>query len=187
MFYIYAYIDPKTDQPFYIGKGTGSRKFDHLNETSSKKENREKWKIIEELLHAGTPPTIVELESNIESESLAFDREDYYILHYGRKGIDPNGILVNKTIGGKQPPKPVWDENKKKRHSEWNKTYWTEERRKSHRIGVGTVPVTDKMGNSKRIPQSIYDSIDKSGTIDTWEYVPVASKESKRRKLKNQW
>lgn len=183
MFYIYAYIDPTSNAPFYVGKGTGSRKFDHLNETSSRKENREKWQIIEKLLHAGTPPVIVELESNIENESLAFDREDYYILQYGRIGIDPGGILVNKTIGGKQPPKPIWDEKKKKQHSEWNKSYWTKERRTQHRHGAGAISVTDKYGNSCRLAKSIYDALDKSVPIEFWDYVPVASKESKRRKL----
>lgn len=202
MFYIYAYIDPNTNLPFYIGKGKGSRMYDHLNENSSKKENKEKWKIISSLTEKGTPPIIKLLEDNIESEALAFNREDYYILKWGRNGIEPNGILTNKTIGGKQPPKPVWTEEKKKQHSDWNKSYWTEERKKEHREkyiqpltdtgrsqirlhSINSVSVTDKSGNSKRIPKSDYDNMDRSGPINTWEYVSVSSKESKRRKQQN--
>ena len=195
MYYIYVYINPNTGLPFYVGKGSGSRKFDHLNENSSKKENKEKWQVIKHLIDAGTPPTIVELESNIESELLAFNREDYYILKYGRLGIDVNGILTNKTIGGKQPPVPKWDAADRKRHSEFNKTYWTPERRKAHglktkgnnggKTSVGTVNVTDLNGINKRILKSVYDAMPRSDNINNWEYVSVSSKESKRRRQLN--
>lgn len=198
MYYIYAYIDPRDNLPFYIGKGKDSRKFDHLKERSSKKENKEKWQIIKELLDVKTPPIILELENNIEDECMAFNREDYYILKYGRRGIDTNGILTNKTIGGKQPPTPIWNLEKKQQHSNFNKSYWTEEKRKEHGLltkgnkagGIGhtqgTVSVTDLGGNTKRIPKSSYDAIDKTTPINTWEYVAVSSKESKRRiALKN--
>jgi hypothetical protein len=188
MFYIYAYIDPRTDLPFYIGKGKDTRKFDHLNEASSKKENKEKFKIIQELKSLNLFPIITELESNIENELLAYNREDYYILKYGRKGIEPNGVLTNKTIGGKHPPKPIWTKEKRKQHSEFNKLYWTEERKKNHPVNhsVQTVSVTDLYGNSRRIPKTEFDTINKTSDISLWQYVPVASKESKRRKeLKN--
>jgi hypothetical protein len=184
MFYIYAYIDPRTDLPFYIGKGKDTRKFDHLNEASSKKENKEKFKIIKELKSLNLSPVIIELETNIENELMAYNREDYYILTYGRKGIEPNGILTNKTIGGKHPPKPVWTEEKRKQHSKFNKLYWTEERKKNHPIGhsVQTVSVTDLNGNSRRISKIEYDAVNKNSDMSLWKYVPVASKESKRRK-----
>jgi hypothetical protein len=200
MYYIYAYIDPRNNLPFYIGKGKDTRKFDHLNENSSKKENKDKWQIIKELTSLGITPIIQELESNIQNEELAYNREDYYILTYGRKGIEPHGILTNKTIGGKHPPKPNWSTEKRKQHSEWNKTYWTDERKKIHRekhlspvttqgleiiklCSIGTISVTDSDGNSRRIPKSEYDNTDKSIDITKWKYVPVASKESKRRRL----
>ena len=184
MFYIYAYIDPTTDLPFYIGKGKDDRMYDHLNENSSKKENRDKWQIISRLISNNTPPIIKIIENDINDELLAFNREDYYILTYGRKGIDPDGILTNKTIGGKQPPRPLWDDKKKKQHSEWNKFYWSEDRKKAHPIehSIDTVSVTDKLGNSFRISKSNFDSMDRSKDVSEWEYVSVSSKESKRRK-----
>lgn len=158
--------------------------YHHLNESSSKKENKEKWKIIDNLLKNNNPPKIEILENNIENELLAFNREDFYILKYGRKGIDPNGILTNKTIGGKQPPAPNWTVERKKKHSEWNKSYWTEERKQNHNSSgsIETVSVTDQFGQSKRISKFEYDNIDKSGPMDTWKYVSVSSTESKRRK-----
>lgn len=199
MYYIYVYIDPRNKLPFYVGKGKGNRKNHHVFEVSSKKENKEKYEIIQEIISTGAFPIIEELESNIENELMAYNREDYFILKYGRKGIDPGGILTNKTIGGKHPPVPVWTEEKRKRHSDWNKAYWTEERRKEHREkylkpptdsvraqislhSINSVSVTDKFGNSKRILKSDYDRMDRSGPVNTWEYVSVSSKESKRRR-----
>lgn len=199
MYYIYAYIDPRTNFPFYIGKGKGTRKFDHLVEASSKKENREKFKVIKELQMLDLLPIILELESNIKDELLAYNREDFYILKYGRKGIETDGILTNKTIGGKRPPKPVWTEAKRKQHSEWNKTYWTDERKQLHREkhlspttatgleiiklhSIGTVSATDLIGYSKRIPKEQYDSVDRSLPIEQQVFVSVSSNEAKRRR-----
>ena len=192
MYYIYAYIDPRNNLPFYIGKGKGNRKFDHLKEDDSNTENRNKLNIISDLKAIGMAPTIVELETDIDNELLAYNREDFYILKYGRKGIDLNGILANKTIGGKSPPKPVWTEEKKKSHSEFNKEYWTPERRKAHGLRTkgnsggqavkNTVSVIDIDGNTKRIAKSEYDAMPRTGDINTWEYVSVSSNEAKKRK-----
>ena len=75
-------------------------------------------------------------------------------------------------------------EKQKKQHSDWNKEYWTDERKKSHPVehSINTVSVTDLQGNSKRIPKQDYDSMDRSLPIQEWLYVSVSSKEAKRRK-----
>ena len=186
MYYIYAYIDPRDNLPFYIGKGKGYRKNHHIHEDSSKKENKEKYKIIQELLDLGMFPIITELESGIITEPLAYNREDYFILLYGRRGVETGGILTNKTIGGKHPPTPVWTEERKKQHSNWNKSYWTDDRKKLHTVAhsIRTVSVTDRDGNSKRIPKTVYDQMDRTTNINNWEYVSVSSNEGKKRKLK---
>lgn len=195
MYYIYAYIDPRTNTPFYIGKGSRNRKFNHLKEHDGNTENRDKLAVIKELFLLQLAPIIVELESNIENEDLAYNREDYYILTYGRKGFELNGILTNKTIGGKHPPTPVWTAEKKKAHSDFNKSYWTPEKRKAHGLktkgntggksSYGTVNVTDLYGVNKRILKSIYDEMPRPENINNWEYVSVSSKESKRRRQLN--
>ena len=43
MFYIYHYIDPRDNLPFYVGKGSDNRMYDHLYETESNTENRHKF------------------------------------------------------------------------------------------------------------------------------------------------
>lgn len=192
MYYIYEYVDPRTQLPFYIGKGKGERKYDHMNSSLSRNENKEKCKIINELHSLGLSPVINEIESNIENELIAYNREDFYILKYGRRGIDPHGILTNQSLHGR-PPKPIWTDEKKKKHSEFNKLYWTAERRKTHgkefnknsikggKASIGTVSVVDSFGNTQRIPRAQYQLIDKTQPINLQEYVSCASLEGKKR------
>jgi len=52
--YVYLYIDPRDNQPFYVGKGKGRRMLAHLNATSA----TEKVKRIAELRKIGLEPVI---------------------------------------------------------------------------------------------------------------------------------
>ncbi len=52
--YVYLYIDPRTGQPFYVGKGVGNRAFDHLYE----KEDSDKVARIETIRASGQEPMI---------------------------------------------------------------------------------------------------------------------------------
>lgn len=192
MYYIYEYIDPRTNLPFYIGKGKDTRMYDHVRSIQAKRENSNKAQVIQDIIDAGLFPVIREIENNIVIEADAYAREDYYILHYGRKGIDQDGILTNKTLHG-HPPTPIWDDAKKQRHSEFNASYWTNERKTAHRViakanavkgglaAKGTVSVIDLNNTTKRIPQADYLAVDKSKPVEQQEFVSTASKEGKRR------
>lgn len=35
-YYVYALVDPRTDQIFYVGKGVGNRVFQHIAEADGK-------------------------------------------------------------------------------------------------------------------------------------------------------
>lgn len=52
--YVYLYLDPRTDQPFYVGKGVGNRCFAHLDG----KGDSEKDAVLKELRAIGLEPQI---------------------------------------------------------------------------------------------------------------------------------
>jgi len=52
--YVYVYIDPRNSEPFYIGKGKGSRLFSHLNELIQSKKVRR----IQEIRDEGFEPEV---------------------------------------------------------------------------------------------------------------------------------
>ena len=196
MYYIYEYVDPRTNLPFYIGKGKDNRMYDHINNNHTKLENLDKSKKIKDITDSGFQPIIRIIENNITIEEEAYLKENYYILLYGRAGIDPNGILTNKSLYGR-PPTPVWDDLKKQKHSEFNSRYWTKERKDAHRpiakqnaikggkAVEGTVPVVDRNGITKRISKKDYLSIDKLIAPENRDYVSTASKEGRKRLQKS--
>lgn len=102
MYYIYKLVDPRTNIPFYIGKGKGRRAETHLwdiPETRNKyKENK-----IAEIRRSGTEPTIAYLIENIYDETVAYNIEAELISYYGRKGYEKNGILTNVCADNRPP------------------------------------------------------------------------------------
>ena len=54
--YVYVYVDPRNNKPFYIGKGQGNRALGHLYDEND--PNREKAEKIKEIRDAGMYPDI---------------------------------------------------------------------------------------------------------------------------------
>lgn len=130
MFYVYIYYHPQTKQPFYVGKGSGSRYKKHLLETKDNTENYKKWAYIEGLRNKGLEP-IVEKVFETCDEELAYNEETRLIRQYGRQGIDEDGKLTN-ICEDSRPPKrvgPLSEEHKKKiskahkGHTKYNPEY----------------------------------------------------------------
>ena len=96
-YYVYLYIDPRTNLPFYVGKGIGDRKYYHLTETLETTINKRKYYRIQSIRRAGLEPIIEERHSML-SEVIAYELEEKLIRQYGRKGYDQNGILMNISI-----------------------------------------------------------------------------------------
>lgn len=95
--YFYIYYDPETLQPFLVGKGSKERAYDHLKEKLENTNNPHKFYKIQQILPL--KPIIKIFPCSSEDE--AYNTEEMLIKHFGRKGINKNGILTNIHPGGK--------------------------------------------------------------------------------------
>lgn len=103
-FYVYAYKDPNTLEPFYIGKGLKDRASMHLHEAKNPKHTPEnyynpyKLNKIRQIIDTGNEPVIEKLYVDLTEEE-AFSYEVSLIEDLGRV-VDGTGILTNLTSGG---------------------------------------------------------------------------------------
>lgn len=94
--YVYMLIDPRSNQPFYVGKGRGNRCRFHLDEAKYYTKRKSlKLNKIRKLFLLGMEPTIVKVEENV-TDAQAIDLEVLLIAELRDIGIP----LTNMTDGG---------------------------------------------------------------------------------------
>jgi hypothetical protein len=99
--YVYAYLDPISKLPFYIGKGKGRRMYHHLTEAKkevSKETNLHKIRKIQKILDTGLEPEIIVIDSELTDED-AYELEEFMIGWIGRCDMG-TGSLTNMSDGG---------------------------------------------------------------------------------------
>jgi hypothetical protein len=92
-YYVYALKDPRSSpaRPFYIGKGTGSRAYDHLVTP----DRTRKYARIKEIVDAGARPLIdILVEDLTEAQALRLEAE--LISAFGT--ADTGGLLTNSIV-----------------------------------------------------------------------------------------
>lgn len=98
--YVYMLIDPRTNLPFYVGKGQGRRMYSHVKESLLNKiywSNKAKCCIINEILQQQLEVKYEQIFC--ENDQAARELEIYYIDYYGKICVD-TGILTNVHGGG---------------------------------------------------------------------------------------
>jgi hypothetical protein len=89
-YYLYYHKNPITKELFYVGIGTNKRAWDF---TSGRNPHYKNY-----IKKYGEPIVDIIKENLTKEEACSLEIES--IAKYGRKGIEPKGILLNKSIGG---------------------------------------------------------------------------------------
>jgi len=175
-YYIYEYVDPLTNLPFYVGKGYGKRYLYHLKNLNDN-TNPHKTNKIKKLINEGLKPIINLVKTGL-TENQSFEFEKKMIKKYGRIDLG-TGCLLNLTDGGEGQsgwiPNEKYKNNMSKltsgeRNGMFNKKHSEETKNKMREKAIGrklNKVFRDKMSeNRKGEKNSFYGKKHSKETID---------------------
>lgn len=127
-FFVYMLVNPFSNLPFYVGKGSITKKHDRIKDHLSLRDklNKHKYNTILKIRKQKKEP-VVEIVANELEEEFAFNLEKELILSYGRRDIG-TGILTNLTEGGEGTAGVVYTEEYRKQLSQLRKGKYTGEK-----------------------------------------------------------
>lgn len=99
-YYTYLLIDPRDNQPFYVGKGKGRRMYQHALDCNNRNQDytNDLQNKIREIRKCGSHVIYDKVLVNV-TEDMAHNKERMLIEEYGRVDLG-NGCLLNRTSGG---------------------------------------------------------------------------------------
>jgi len=137
MYTLYFHLNPITKVVFYVGIGSGKYR---PNNTDGRNPI---WK---RYVEKHGKPIIEIIHKNLTKEE-ACRLEVEYIKHYGRKHVDPKGILVNISEGGESGSKgyrlnPEQLEKRKELHKGKKRSSETKQKQREAKLGTKQTPET---------------------------------------------
>lgn len=103
IYYVYQLVDPRNNQPFYIGEGKGKRAWTHL-EFKSGCNNPHKDRVIRKIYACGLLPIVTILHENLSKHD-AVAIQDKLILEIGLDNLTNICINANPPVkSGKDNP-----------------------------------------------------------------------------------
>lgn len=107
--YVFQLREPGEPNPFFIGSGSGYRDYLELQRAQQYYLKRTPGRpylvtlAIIGILEKGLEPLVERIQDHLTLEE-AGTLETETIIRYGRKGIEPGGTLINRTLGGLKRP-----------------------------------------------------------------------------------
>lgn len=147
-YYVYGLIDPRTNQIFYIGKGTGNRVFEHEKESlNSPNSDKLKLKTISEINALGLDVKKIIINSNLtETEAFAAEAALINAFNY------VSGAMLTNIVAGHHSAEALSVED-------FEKIYGAEELREEdvkHKILVIKI---NKLYRRNMSDDELYDSV----------------------------
>jgi NUMOD3 motif len=132
IYYVYQIICPNTDIVKYVGKGKGTRCYEHLRDKGIAAHNARLNGWIRNLIEANNPPIIIKVIENVD-EQQAYNIEEAQIKLHGRLGYDDGGVLFNVLENGSAP------NNKGKDHPWFGRNHTQESKDKISKANTGKI------------------------------------------------